>query len=1667
MVLTRFYAKSDGESDSEYLCYYLDSTRVLDDRERQVLFSILNLNLSNEESLEVLKLHEQSQFIEVGPKLEYMTPWCSQALMVLKRCNVDIINRIEMTLLFDCKVTNPSMDPMTHMIYNKPLVGFGLSRSPERSFEVSTNDLEKFNNSEKLGFDDFDMNLYRKIWSKQSKSKENVSNTLNEDDSTDDSVGNEKTTLDNFYPGTLRSEYLSTQSSLQTINFDIDDKDSDLTFSNVKDAFATNQSLNSESKVYDKVADLSRYNTKQINNHQKIPENLRQANRSDNKSEESSNSKPLPSIPSKPNSSKPLPKLPEKDIQPVYGPSPILPEKPNKSSKLGLSIFKKKSKRSKKKRRKSDHQNTTVEDNKRNHIYQDLILTPPSSRREVHHKRIPSDVELYDLSQSNSEHSRHWLFRGELVLDGNPLPYSLMDLIKMPIEKLQKDKLKRGQRDNSLIAMKDNSSAIRGYRINYFQPIMREYQIIRKLVHPIFTAETHNFPTGIAPFPGAATGTGGRIRDIQAMGRGGLMIAGTAGYCVGNLRLPDDDLSKIWENYNNDYPLHLPSRILIEASNGASDYGNKIGEPLIQGFCRSFGMHCNTYSDIKKRLEWVKPMMFTGGIGQVMDEHVNKLDAQEGWLIVRLGGPAYRIGIGGGALSSRSQGELNTDGSPFNENKPQCRETTLPRRSNISPFAQGEPMVLGEEKKNKDFNGDSNSINNRLYNELKGELENRSKSCVSGNDIKEGTSNSNNTNEVLDDTWSRVLQLEKSDKLRRSNSKSKFNFNSNSCNSNSSTEQDTYMQKVSNADFNAVQRDDPEMENRLNRVIRTCIEMGVNNPILSIHDQGAGGMANVTKEIVSPKGGLVSLGNVHCGDSTLSAREKWIGEYQEQNTILIHPKDSMLLKDICKRENCPYQFVGFVSQTGRIQVYDPKGNSRKIVEMNPVDMDLNEVLENIPNKRFNLNTSKRNQIQPKSLPVLRLSIDQYLERVFRLVSVGSKRFLINKVDRSVGGLVAQQQCVGPLHTPIADVAVVAQSMFGKTGIATSVSEQSIKGLLDPVKMARITVGEMLTNLIWSPITKLSDVKCSGNWMWEKKFDDEIYALYQAVQSLSNIMQQLGIAIDGGKDSLSMSARVNGEDVLCPRSLVLSSYVTCPDITKIVTPDFKMAGNYIIFVDLGIGKTRMGGSSLAQTLGDSILGNKVPDLDNVETFVAIFRIIQCMIMDGLIESGHDRSDGGLITTICEMAIAGNIGFELDLSKIMELQMNRRKLDGAEKLEDPNHIFHDQLVRLLFNEELGLVIEIGPHNLDVVLSELRNILPDVYVIGKTVRNPVCRIKNCSESILDEKLNRIREMWESTSYRLEKMQCNVNCVDQEMDFLTSVDINERLPKTILPEDVRAMMDQICDNEIKHKVAILREEGSNGDREMAMAFKIAGFQAIDVTVQDLLNGLVDLSEFRGIAFVGGFSFADVLGAGRAWYWSLMSSSNVVKQLEEFKSRPDTFSLGICNGCQLMAELEWIPGKFVKNKSIRFESRFSTVKVLKSNSIMLKDMEGMQMGIWIAHGEGRYDPSDLSNRKYKKLNKSKIDKGGTCLAYVDGNGRPTETYPLNPNGSPDGITGLCSEDGRHLAMMPHPERCIFKWQVPHINDELEDRLGNVEHYPWIEMFKNAKRWCLEYDEFN
>uniref|UniRef100_A0AAG5CS52 Phosphoribosylformylglycinamidine synthase n=1 Tax=Anopheles atroparvus TaxID=41427 RepID=A0AAG5CS52_ANOAO len=1146
-------------------------------------------------------------------------------------------------------------------------------------------------------------------------------------------------------------------------------------------------------------------------------------------------------------------------------------------------------------------------------------------------KRNPTNVELFDCAQCNSEHSRHWFFKGKILVDGKPKAQSLIEMICDTQEHTN---------PNNTVKFSDNSSAIQGYEHRALRASSFDGpgKFVERKVRSdlIFTAETHNMPTAVSPFSGATTGTGGRLRDVQSIGRGGLPIAGTAGYCVGMLNIPGHKLP--YES-QQDYPgsFARPLKVLIEASDGASDYGNKFGEPVICGFAISYG----TVQSDGRRKEYVKPIMFSGGLGTMDSDLVDKKDPKKGMLLAKIGGPVYRIGVGGGAASS------------------------------------------------VEVQGDS-------------------------------------TNTELD--------------------------------------------------FNAVQRGDAEMENKLNRVVRACIELGEHNPILAIHDQGAGGNCNVLKELVEPgcAGAVIFSKAFQLGDPTISTLELWGAEYQENNAVLLDAGSRELLQRICDRERCPVSFVGKVTETGYVtlverefdETADKLADRSKCTEELahvPFDMHLDHVLGKMPQKEFKLTRLDEHvdEFQPSTVGEGRLP--EALGLVLSAATVGSKRYLTNKVDRSVTGLIAQQQCVGPLHTPLADFGLVAVSHFAREGIATSIGAQPIKGLVDPAKAARMTVAEALSNLVFVAISELADVKCSGNWMWAAKVPGEGVKLVDACEAMCALMNQLNIAIDGGKDSLSMAARVHGETVVSPGTLVVSTYAPCPDVTVKVTPDLKAAAlgrdTTLLYVAIEGLRFRLGGSVLAQCYGK--LGGDCPDVSNAKCLKNAFNVTQELLRKGLLLSGHDCSDGGLVTCVLEMAFAGLSAVELNLEQLLPKRSSGAPADATDVL------------RVLFAEECGWVLEVQQTHADGVMSAFRQASVPCYAIGRGIgvadlhsSSSVTLRAGSKQVILQDSLFNLFNRWESTSFEIEKLQ---KAKASAIEEYTGIErrTGPRYVASLNPDTVYADLKLRAAS--GPRVALIREEGTNGDREMAAALFSAGFEVHDVVMNDLLQGRTTLDRYRGIVFPGGFSYADTLGSAKGWAACIQYNGKIAPQFEHFRKRTDTFSLGVCNGCQLMGLIGWVETGakqanpitttttetvpevvLLGNRSEKFESRWVTLRIPVSKSLMLRRLAGSVLGCWVAHGEGRFGFRSDATR-----DRLVVDQCVT-MQYVDDAGNPTESYPLNPNGSPLGIAGVCSPDGRHLAIMPHPERCVQMWQWPYVTVDFPYRNAS----PWMSMFHEAYLWC-------
>jgi phosphoribosylformylglycinamidine synthase len=1089
--------------------------------------------------------------------------------------------------------------------------------------------------------------------------------------------------------------------------------------------------------------------------------------------------------------------------------------------------------------------------------------------------RNPTNVELFDLLNSNCEHSRHGWFNAKLVINGIEQETTAFDLVKSTL---------KANPDYSVIGFHDNSSSIHGFITKSLVPELpgesSSFFVVPVEWDITFTAETHNFPTGIAPYPGAATGVGGRLRDGMATGKGSNIIAGTLGYCISSLHIPDYKMPG--ENSDFHSPANMASglQILIDGSNAASNYANEFGEPGIQGFCRNFDLRIPD----SERWGYIKPILFSGGIGQMRHIHAKKGHAEKGLLIVQIGGPAYRIGFGGGAASSMHQGDNDTE-----------------------------------------------------------------------------------------------------------------------------------------LDFNAVQRGNAEMENKMYRVIRACNEMGIDTLIRSIHDQGAGGPGNVNKELVEKSGGRIDIRMINSGDPTMSVLELWVCEYQERCGFLISPDQIVEFQTICEREKVPCEILGEVTGDGRFVVEDSLKNST------PVDFNLKAILADFPQSTYEDN---RVVLPLKSLEISdKLSVSEALQNVFKLLAVGSKGFLVNKLDRSVGGLVAQQQCVGPLQLPLSNVAVVAMSHFDIVGAATSQGENPACMIINPEAGARLAVSEMLLNMMCVPILASDSIKCSVNWMWAPKKDGEGAALYDAVNSMVQFMPMLKVAIDGGKDSLSMATDVDGELVKSPRTTVVSGYAPVIDIRKVVTPDIKKPDeSSLVFIDLSEGEARLGGSALAQSLGQ--LGNETPDVDSPEELLNLFNTIQYLIKMDFLLSYHDVSDGGLITTLCEMAMAGNCGIRVDIDCSFEK---------------------------LFAEEPGVIIEV----LDSRLIEVYDVLNEYNLyfenIGETTKIKNIFVLMNAQEVLNVKTKYVHSWWTETSYQMEVMQKNA-CADEEKR--NTFDLSNPAYKLSFEPESTLNHDDLLNMGGRFKVAVIREEGSNGDREMISALILAGFNPVDVTMTDLLSDRVSLDSFRGAVFVGGFSYADHSESAKGWAMTIRKHPELQIMFDTFKEREDTWSYGVCNGCQMVALLGWTSScdvlekdrpRFIKNKSGKFESRYSTLLIPESHSIMFKGMAGSVLPVWSDHGEGQVF-ADL-----ELLAKMKSD-GNVPVLYADNFGDETQKYPFNPNGSPLAIAGLCSSDGRHTIMMPHPERLFQTWQFSWLPEEMQ----NMKASPWLKIFQNAREWCKQ-----
>lgn len=1107
--------------------------------------------------------------------------------------------------------------------------------------------------------------------------------------------------------------------------------------------------------------------------------------------------------------------------------------------------------------------------------------------------RNPTDIELMMFAQANSEHCRHKVFNAQWLIDGVEQSHSLFQWIKTTSQ--------QGVR-GILSAYKDNAAVIEGGIGQRFFPVgpQRHYQYHEESIPVLIKVETHNHPTAISPFPGAATGSGGEIRDAGATGRGAKPKAGLCGYSVSHLLIPG--YQQPWEeDYGKPARLASPLSIMIDGPLGASAFNNEFGRPILGGYFRAFGTRFpDTGGGSSEVWGYHKPVMLAGGIGNIRSSDIQKQPIPPQAPIVVLGGPALLIGLGGGAASSQTSG----------------------------------------------------------------------------------------TN-------------------------------------------------AESLDFASVQRSNPEMQRRAQEVIDQCWMLGAKNPIVSIHDVGAGGLANAVPELIEGGGvgGVIDLREIPTADPALSPLEIWCNEAQERYVLAIDPAQWETFEAFCQRERCPYAVIGKTTQEQHLIVEDPLFGNK------PIDLPLSMLFSDLPRMRRKVIRPHEHAValvDETSLFCLDHLVD-YGYQVLRHPAVAAKSFLITIGDRTVGGMSARDPLVGPWQLPVADVAVTLRDYSGYQGEAMAVGERAPVALLNAPASGRLAIGEAITNIAAASIDHLSDIKLSANWMSAVNAPGESLKLYDTVSAVSALCRALGIVIPVGKDSLSMQVVWQEQDqkksVTSPLTLVVSAFAPVHEVRTTLTPYFSTQEKILfLLVDLGRGKNRLGGSILVQTNSWHMSPIAAPDLDQPQDLVNFFYFIQSLRKKELVCAYHDRSDGGLWITLCEMLFASHCGIELDITALGE---------------DP--------VAALFNEELGAVVAIP----QTLMAEVQHLVREAglescsYWIGEATSKPDIRIYHQGKVILETAIQPLLKAWSETSYQICRLRDDVKCAEMAFDAMTEMDDPGFHQITSLSFDPKEnIVQKIKRSDLRPRVAILREQGVNGHVEMAAAFDRAGFTAVDLHLNDLLTGECSLDSFSGLAVCGGFSYGDVLGAGQGWAKSILFHAGLREQFSHFFTRPDTFTLGICNGCQMLVALqEIIPGTehwpitIERNRSDRFEARWSMVEVLPTASIFLRGMEGSRLPIPVAHGEGRMifsSEQSLSATLYQHL---------VSLRYIDNWGQPTEHYPENPNGSLDGVTGLTNRDGRVCVMMPHPERAFrtvqYSWHPPTWGEE----------GPWLRLFRNARLW--------
>ncbi|RZL66274.1 MAG: phosphoribosylformylglycinamidine synthase [Variovorax sp.] len=1129
--------------------------------------------------------------------------------------------------------------------------------------------------------------------------------------------------------------------------------------------------------------------------------------------------------------------------------------------------------------------------------------------------RNPSDVELMMFAQANSEHCRHKIFNADFVIDGQKQPVSLFGMIRHT---------EKQNPQHTVVAYADNASIMEGSQIEQFGAgegaTSASYRKQDALSHVLMKVETHNHPTAISPFPGASTGAGGEIRDEGATGRGSKPKAGLTGFTVSKL-WPDGDRAE--GRYGKPAHIASPLQIMTEGPLGGAAFNNEFGRPNLLGYFREYEQSISSDVDTVQR-GYHKPIMIAGGLGSIDATQTKKILFPAGSLLIQLGGPGMRIGMGGSAASSMATGA-----------------------------------------------------------------------------------------------------------------------------------------NAAELDFDSVQRGNPEIERRAQEVINHCWQAGAANPILAIHDVGAGGLSNAFPELTNDagRGARFDLRAVHLEESGMAPKEIWCNESQERYVLAIAPASLDQFTAFCERERCPFAVIGVATEERQLVVADPASESPPA----PVDMPMDVLLGKPPKMLRDVKTVAR---RFKPLDLTGVDLQQAAIDVLSHPTVASKRFLITIGDRTVGGLSHRDQLVGPWQVPVADCAVTLADYKGFAGEAMSMGERTPLAALDAPASGRMAVAEAITNLLAAPI-ELSRVKLSANWMAACGEAGEDAALYETVKAVGlELCPALGVSIPVGKDSLSMRTQWSEGDqkkkVTSPVSLIVTAFATLTDVRGTLTPqlDAREADTTLVLIDLGRGQHRMAGSILAQTLRQS--GDAVPDLDEPAQLVALVNAVNALRTDGKILAMHDRSDGGLFATACEMAFAGHVGVALNVDMLVTegdgISDSRMETGDAKNWAQQVSARREELtLKALFNEELGMVLQVRTAERNDVMQGLRahGLSAHSHFVGKTrpanstmdVGKGKLEVWRDAKSVFSASLHDLHQVWDAVSWKINRERDNPACADAEhaaagepADPGAHVVLSERALQSIGAPAILGA---------RPKVAILREQGVNSHVEMAYAFTEAGFEAYDVHMTDLQTGRADLAQFQGVVACGGFSYGDTLGAGIGWARSITFNPKLSAQFQAFFGRGDTFGLGVCNGCQMFAELaDIIPGaqdwpRFTTNQSERFEARLSMVEVLESPSIFFGGLAGSRLPIAVAHGEG------YANFKHRGDAASAI----AAMRYVDNHGRPTEQYPFNPNGSAGGLTAVTTADGRFTAVMPHPERVFRNVQMSWTSED------KSAFSPWMQIWRNARKW--------